>query len=243
MTSNRREFFQVVGTGTAGMTIGAEGLSGPRPRRPLPVRKPPTGRSSSSARRSPWPTRGTARSAATCSAASTTSSASRTAPTRPARTASCRRRGRSRGRTCSPPCGGATPRRRTWTSGTRTPYYAFRDHWNYDDVSEDCLRLNVFTPALADGKKRPVLVWLHGGGFANGNGIEHDGYNGENFARLGDVVFVSINHRLGPLGYCDLAGASARSSPRPATSACSTAWPPSSGSATTSRASAATPAT
>jgi para-nitrobenzyl esterase len=86
------------------------------------------------------------------------------------------------------------------------PHYAFRDHWNYDDVSEDCLRLNVFTPALADAKKRPVLVWLHGGGFANGNGIEHDGYNGENFARLGDAVFVSINHRLGPLGYCDLAG-------------------------------------
>ncbi len=85
-------------------------------------------------------------------------------------------------------------------------YYSFRDHWNYDDVSEDCLRLNVFTPALRDGKKRPVLVWLHGGGFTAGNGIEQDGYNGENFARKGDVVFVSINHRLGPLGYCHLAG-------------------------------------
>src|SRR5688572_22692879 len=42
---------------------------------------------------------------------------------------------------------------------------SFRDHWNYDDVSEDCLRLNVFTPATDDGKKRPVLFWLHGGGF------------------------------------------------------------------------------
>ena len=51
-----------------------------------------------------------------------------------------------------------------------------------------------------------MLFWIHGGGFANGNGIEHDGYNGENFARLGDVVFCSINHRLGPLGYCNLAG-------------------------------------
>ena len=48
-------------------------------------------------------------------------------------------------------------------------HYAFRDHWNYDDVSEDCLRLNVFTPALGGAKKRPVLVWLHGGGFVNGN--------------------------------------------------------------------------
>jgi para-nitrobenzyl esterase len=86
-------------------------------------------------------------------------------------------------------------------------YVAFRDHWNYDDVSEDCLKLNVFTPGLKDGKKRPVLFWIHGGGFTNGNGIEQDGYNGENFARSGDAVFVSINHRLGPLGYCDLAGA------------------------------------
>ena len=83
---------------------------------------------------------------------------------------------------------------------------SFRDHWNYDDVSEDCLRINVFTPALNDGKKRPVLFWIHGGGFVNGNGIEQDGYNGENFARFGDVVFCSINHRLGPLGYCNLAG-------------------------------------
>src|SRR5579884_4090157 len=85
-------------------------------------------------------------------------------------------------------------------------YYSFRDHWNYDDVSEDCLRINVFTPAINDGKKRPVLFWIHGGGFTNGNGIEQDGYNGENFARLGNVVFCSINHRLGPLGYCNLAG-------------------------------------
>jgi para-nitrobenzyl esterase len=85
-------------------------------------------------------------------------------------------------------------------------YASFRDHWNYDDVSEDCLRLNVFTPALKDGKKRPVMFWIHGGGYTNGNAIEQDGYNGENLARSGDVVFVSINHRLGPLGYCNLAG-------------------------------------
>ena len=83
-------------------------------------------------------------------------------------------------------------------------YMAFKDHWNYDDVSEDCLRINVFTPAVNDGKKRPVLFWCHGGGFTNGNGIEHDGYNGENLARFGDVVFCSINHRLGPLGFCNL---------------------------------------
>jgi para-nitrobenzyl esterase len=85
-------------------------------------------------------------------------------------------------------------------------YASWADHWNYDDVSEDCLRLNVLTPSLNDGKKRPVMFWIHGGGFVNGNGIEQDGYNGENLARKGDVVFVSVNHRLGPLGFTNLAG-------------------------------------
>jgi para-nitrobenzyl esterase len=85
-------------------------------------------------------------------------------------------------------------------------FAAFRDHWNYSDVSEDCLRINVLTPAVNDGKKRPVMFWIHGGGFSSGNGIEQDGYGGENFARLGNVVFCSINHRLGPLGFCNLAG-------------------------------------
>jgi len=86
------------------------------------------------------------------------------------------------------------------------PYASFVDHWNYDDVSEDCLRLNVWTPAL-DAQKRPVVVWLHGGGFVNGNAVEQDGYNGENLARFGNVVFCSINHRLGSLGYTDLKAA------------------------------------
>lgn len=83
-------------------------------------------------------------------------------------------------------------------------YGTFADHWNYYDVSEDCLYLNLWTPALKDGKKRPVLVWLHGGGFTNGSGIEQDGYHGENISKYGDIVFVSINHRLGPIGFSDL---------------------------------------
>ncbi len=83
---------------------------------------------------------------------------------------------------------------------------SYADHWNYDDVSEDCLKLNVWTPAIADGKKRPVMVWLHGGGYTNGNAIEQDGYMGENLSRKGDIVFVSINHRLGPIGFSDLSG-------------------------------------
>jgi para-nitrobenzyl esterase len=85
-------------------------------------------------------------------------------------------------------------------------YASFRDHWNYDDVSEDCLRINIFTPDINDGQKRPVMLWLHSGGFTNGNGIEQDGYNGENLAKFGNIVFCSINHRLGPLGYTNLAG-------------------------------------
>lgn len=84
-------------------------------------------------------------------------------------------------------------------------YSTFADHWNYWSVSEDCLRLNVWTPNT-DNAKRPVLVWLHGGGYTSGNGIEQDGYNGENIARKGDIVFVSINHRLGPIGYTDFSG-------------------------------------
>lgn len=84
-------------------------------------------------------------------------------------------------------------------------YSSFVDHWNYDDVSEDCLKLNIWTPAI-DTQKRPVLVWLHGGGYTNGSGIEQDGYDGENLCRKGNIVFVSINHRLGPIGFSDLSG-------------------------------------
>ncbi len=83
-------------------------------------------------------------------------------------------------------------------------YGTFADHWNYGDVSEDCLCLNVWTPGTRDGRNRPVLLWLHGGGFTNGNAIEQDGYHGENLSRYGDIVFVSVNHRLGPLGFSDL---------------------------------------
>jgi para-nitrobenzyl esterase len=66
--------------------------------------------------------------------------------------------------------------------------------------SEDCLFLNVWTPALNDGGKRPVLFWCHGGGFTMGSGSAGF-YNGVNLARRGDVVVVTVNHRLGPLGY------------------------------------------
>ena len=70
-------------------------------------------------------------------------------------------------------------------------------------MNEDCLNLNLWTPGL-DGKKRPVMVWLHGGGFFAGSAIEHIAYEGENMCRFGQVVVVSVNHRLNVLGYCDL---------------------------------------
>ncbi|WCD90126.1 Phenmedipham hydrolase [Streptomyces xanthophaeus] len=70
---------------------------------------------------------------------------------------------------------------------------------------EDCLTLDVWTPA-ADDARRPVLVWIHGGGFVSGSG-SLPGYSGATFARDGDLVFVSINYRIGPLGYLAFEGA------------------------------------
>ncbi|WP_375765683.1 carboxylesterase/lipase family protein [Archangium gephyra] len=67
-------------------------------------------------------------------------------------------------------------------------------------MSEDCLVLNVWTPGVADGGKRPVMVWLHGGGFVEGSGSAAL-YDGTSLSRRGDVVVVTLNHRLGALGY------------------------------------------
>ena len=74
-------------------------------------------------------------------------------------------------------------------------------------MSESCLVLNVWTPAL-DGRKRPVMFWCHGGAFISGSGSS-GWYDGTNLARKGDVVVVTINHRLGAPGFLylgDLAG-------------------------------------
>ena len=69
-------------------------------------------------------------------------------------------------------------------------------------TSEDCLRLNVWTPGC-DGERRPVMVWLHGGAFLFGTGATPL-YSGGALARRGDVVVVTINYRLGALGYLHL---------------------------------------
>ncbi len=71
--------------------------------------------------------------------------------------------------------------------------------------TEDCLFLNVWTPSLGDGKKRPVMVWLHGGGFVCGSGA-WPVYDGANLASKGDVVVVTVNHRLNVFGHLYLGG-------------------------------------
>ena len=70
-------------------------------------------------------------------------------------------------------------------------------------VSEDCLTLNLWTPGLDVGK-RPVMVWYHGGGFSYGS-ANTPRTDGTNLARRGDVVVVTVNHRLNILGFLDLA--------------------------------------
>ena len=70
-------------------------------------------------------------------------------------------------------------------------------------MNEDCLFLNVWTPG-ADAKKRPVMLWIHGGGFAYGSGAQPI-YQCDGLARFGDVVTVSVNHRLNVFGYLNLA--------------------------------------
>jgi len=69
---------------------------------------------------------------------------------------------------------------------------------------EDCLVMNIFTPGVNDARKRPVMVWLHGGGFASGAGSAHS-FDGNFLAHSGDVVVVSVNHRLNIFGYLYLA--------------------------------------
>ena len=84
--------------------------------------------------------------------------------------------------------------------------FVFNHNWGYPN--EDCLRLNVWSPAVKASSpgntKRPVMVWLHGGGHTAGSSQELPSYDGENLSRSGDVVVVSINHRLNILGFLDL---------------------------------------
>ena len=73
-------------------------------------------------------------------------------------------------------------------------------------LGEDCLVLNVFTPSLNDGKKRPVMFWIHGGGYNYSSGTTLCA-DGTNLARTADVVVVCVNHRLNIFGYLFLGNA------------------------------------
>lgn len=114
----------------------------------------------------------------------------------------------------------AAPRRPTpWTEANETTAYGAScpqasgsgsiglfASWRPDPapaMDEDCLFLNVWTPGLADGRERAVMVWLHGGGFSTGSGSSL-AYEGTRLANRGDVVVVTINHRLNVYGYLAL---------------------------------------
>lgn len=70
--------------------------------------------------------------------------------------------------------------------------------------SEDCLNLNLWSPTIDSNAKKPVVVWFHGGGFSSGFATEMQAYDGENLARFGDVVVVTVNHRLNLFGFLDV---------------------------------------
>ena len=107
--------------------------------------------------------------------------------------------------------------------------------------SEDCCNLNVWTPA-PDGRRRPVMVWIHGGGFTSGSGAGVM-YRGGDLARNGDVVVVTINYRLGALGFLGHRALVADEATPEAVGnwGCSTRWRPCAGCAATSPTSVGTP--
>lgn len=80
--------------------------------------------------------------------------------------------------------------------------FMLRPSQGYAD--EDCLNLNIWSPGL-DGEKRAVMVWIHGGNYTTGSSYSLACQDGESLARKGDVVVVSVNHRLNILGHMDLA--------------------------------------
>lgn len=74
----------------------------------------------------------------------------------------------------------------------------------YWPQNEHCQNLNIWTKSLSSQAKKPVLVWLHGGGYTAGSSIEQEAYDGFQMCDKGDVVVVSVNHRLNILGYLDM---------------------------------------
>lgn len=69
---------------------------------------------------------------------------------------------------------------------------------------EDCLNLNIWTPTLERNAKKPVMVWIHGGAYSTGSAMEMQAHEGEELSRFGDVVVVTVNHRLNVFGFFDV---------------------------------------
>jgi para-nitrobenzyl esterase len=88
--------------------------------------------------------------------------------------------------------------------GWRNDEEQFLYQWDDGFPGEDMLRINVWTPGVNDGQRRPVLVWIHGGGFVSGSSQELRPYDGERLARVHNAVLVSMNHRLNVFGFLDL---------------------------------------
>lgn len=87
---------------------------------------------------------------------------------------------------------------------TRIPGDGFTEPHFWYPQSEFCQNLNIWTPTLEESQKLPVMVWIHGGGQEHGSAVEIMAYDGEELAKWGKVVVVSVNHRLNVLGYLDL---------------------------------------
>ena len=96
-------------------------------------------------------------------------------------------------------------------NGNQQSDYDFGFQFKLEPMDENrCLVLNVWTKGLNDGKKRPVFVWFHGGGFSTGSGIDLPCYEGKSLAEKGDIVVVTVNHRLNVLGFFDMSGLGGR---------------------------------
>ncbi len=94
-----------------------------------------------------------------------------------------------------------------WNSRNSQTDYGFGNQFVVEPMDEkNCLVLNVWTPSINDAKRRPVFVWIHGGGYAGGSGHDLPCYEGRALAEFGDIVVVNLNHRLNILGYADMTG-------------------------------------